>query len=237
MDAANYEPAFVRSLFDEMAQTYGIVNLISSFGFAARWRKQCIRRIAIRPGSTVVDLMTGMAELCPDLASRVGGSGAIQAIDLSPEMCRRARQQVHRCRCPVEIIEGDVLRSDLGTASADIVVSSFGLKTFSARQMGHLAEQIVRILKPGGRFSLLEISVPPNRWLRWPYMFYVRRVIPFIGRAFLGNPENYRMLGVYTEAFGNCATMKEECARVGLVAEEKSYFFGCATGVFGHRPA
>ena len=237
MDESLYEPEFVRRLFNEMAQTYGVVNLISSLGFSARWRKQCIHRIAIPPGATVVDFMTGMGELCPSLARRVGRDGIVRAIDISPEMCRRARVQANRCPCTIEVLEADALLNTLPSASADVVVSSFGLKTFSNEQLGLLAKQTARLLKPGGQFSFLEISVPQNRWLRLPYMFYVKRLIPLIGKVMLGNPENYRMLGTYTEAFGNCEAFKRECDQSGLVVKEASYFFGCATGVFGHKPA
>lgn len=231
-----YEANFVRNLFDEMAQTYGIVNLLSSFGFAARWRKQCIRLVDIGSGSTVVDLMTGMGELCPDLARLVGPSGKIRAVDISPMMCRRAQQSALRCGCPVEVIEGDVLDWEVEAEWADVVVSTFGLKTLSTPQSAQLAEQIMRLLKPGGSFSLLEISVPAPGALRVPYMFYIKHVIPLIGSAFLGNPENYRMLGRYTEAFGSCANIRDEFAQVGLIAQQADLFFGCATAVFGYKP-
>jgi len=189
-DDALYDPAFVRGLFNEMARTYGAVNLVSSFGFAARWRTQCLARLPVRPGWAVVDLMTGMGELCPELARRLGGAGTVRAVDLSPEMCRRARRQARRWPGRVEVIEGDALEADLPAGSADAVVSSFGLKTFSDRQLGRLVDQVARLLKPGGWFSFVEVSVPPARWVRRPYMFYVKRVIPLIGRAFLGNPDN-----------------------------------------------
>jgi demethylmenaquinone methyltransferase/2-methoxy-6-polyprenyl-1,4-benzoquinol methylase len=233
-DEAIYEPGFVRALFDEMARTYGVVNIISSFGFAARWRKQCVRALGPQPGWTVLDLMTGMGELCPDLSRAVGPAGTVRAVDLSPEMCRRARRTAGRCRCPVEVIEADAL--DLATEPVDAVISSFGLKTFSPDQTRRLAGQVARFLKPGGRFALVEISVPPNRWLRPPYQFYLNRVIPLIGRVFLGNPDNYRMLGVYTERFRDCGAVRAEFERAGLVAVGRSYFFGCATGVCGHKP-
>ena len=51
-----YDPAFVRQLFDEMAATYGVVNLVSSFGFARRWRRQCVECVGIKDGAVVVDL-------------------------------------------------------------------------------------------------------------------------------------------------------------------------------------
>ena len=237
MDDKIHEPAYVRTLFDEMAQTYGLVNLISSFGFAARWRKQCLQGLSLASGSTVLDLMTGMGELCPDLARMLGSSGVIRAVDLSPAMCQGASHVVGSCACPIDLIEADVLESELESSTVDAIVSSFGLKTFSEQQLRRLAEQIARLLKPGGIFSLVEISVPRNGLLRWPYLFYIKHVIPLIGRFFLGNPDNYRMLGVYTEEFGNCTLVKMEFERAGLVTEERSHFFGCATGVRGHKPA
>ena len=82
---------------------------------------------------------------------------------------------------------------------------------------------------------MLEISIPRLGVLRWPYLFYICHVIPLIGRAFLGHPDNYRMLGIYTRAFGNCAKVKDEFARVGLVTSEASFFLGCAAGVFGYK--
>jgi ubiquinone/menaquinone biosynthesis C-methylase UbiE len=231
-----YEPRFVRALFDEMAATYGVINLISSFGFAARWRKQCVRALAAQPGWSVLDLMTGMGELCPDLARAVGPAGSVRAIDLSPEMCRRAARTAERCGCRVEVIEADALADDLVPADVDGVVSSFGLKTFSPEQTRRLAEQVARRLKPGGRFAFVEISVPPAPWLRGPYLFYLNHVIPLVGRALLGNPDNYRMLGVYTQRFRDCGAARVEFERAGLVTEERCYFYGCATGLCGYKP-
>ena len=185
---------------------------------------------------TVVDLMTGMGELIPGISKRIGGTGDIRAIDLSPVMCQRARDLITRRNIPCQIIEEDALNHSMGDGIADIVVSSFGLKTFSPDQHKALAKQIRALLKPGGRFSMVEISVPPSRLVQRPYMFYLKFVIPLIGRIFLGNPDNYRMLGVYTEAFQNCRQFADELSCIGLYARPTSYFFGCATGVTGYRP-
>lgn len=219
-----------------MAGTYGIVNLISSFGFAAFWRRQCVRQIHIDPGMSVIDLMTGMGELLPALSRRVGRQGRIRAIDLSPVMCRKANAMLSHRKISGEIVEDNVLTHSMCDGVADVVVSSFGLKTFSPDQRSVLAKKIHGLLKPGGRFSLVEISVPPSPLMHRPYMFYLKFVIPWIGRLFLGNPDNYRMLGVYTEAFQNCNTFVDELHRVGLDARPTSYFFGCATGITGFKP-
>lgn len=95
---------------------------------------------------------------------------------------------------------------------------------------------MAHVLRLGGVFSFVEISVPPARLLRLLYLFYLNRIIPWIGRLFLGNPANYRMLGVYTQAFGDCRHFAECLRHHGLEVSQVSYFFGCASGVRGSKP-
>ena len=232
-----YDPNFVRSLFDEMAQTYGFVNLVSSFGFAWLWRRQCLHSIDIERSSTVLDLMTGMGELGPDLTRILGSEGKIIAVDISSEMCQRASKQVHgRPRPTMNVIEANALNCPLDDNSVDYVVSTFGLKTFNREQLQQLAQEVKRVLRPGGQFAFLEISVPRTRILRWPYLFYINHVIPLLGRAALGNPENYRLLGRYTIAFEDCRYAHACFSEAELDVSYLSYFFGCATGLTGRKP-
>lgn len=228
-----YDPKVVKGLFDEMAQTYGIVNTLSSFGFNRRWRRQCLRVIGIPTNGHGIDLMSGMGELCPDLSRFLRRAGSILAIDISETMCGKAAG--NKGDCPVSIVQADVLAYDFAAASADVVVSSFGLKTFSHEQLQALASIVHRVLKPGGVFSFVEISVPKWAWFRWPYMFYISRLVPLIGALFLGNPDNYRMLGIYTKAFEDCREVVRLFRDAGLEAEYRTYFFGCATGLSGRR--
>jgi ubiquinone/menaquinone biosynthesis methyltransferase len=228
-----YDPQVVKRLFDEMAGTYGLVNVLSSFGFCWLWRRQCLQTIRIPAGAHVIDLMTGMGELCPDLGRRAGAAGRIVALDISESMCREASKK--KLTCPVEVVQTDVLTHAFEPATADVVVSSFGLKTFSPEQIEALAAIVARVLKPGGVFSFVEISVPKWSWLRMPYMLYVNRVVPLIGFLFLGNPDNYRQLGVYTAAFGNCRQALDTFRAAGLEVQYHSFFFGCATGISGRR--
>lgn len=231
-----YNPAFVRSLFDEMSRTYGVTNFISSFGFCKRWREQCVDQVAIRSGMTVYDLMTGMGECWQPVSRQLQTHGHLIALDFSPEMCRRARSHVARLSpLNVQVIEEDVLLNTLAAESADCIISTFGLKTFSAVQQQALAREITRMLRPQGVFSLLEISVPPSLLLRVPYMWYLKHVIPIIGKLLLGNPDNYRLLGVYTEQFGTCISMANYLRAAGLHVEYKQFFFGCATGLVGRK--
>lgn len=197
-----YDPESIRTLFDDMASTYGYVNLISSFGFTARWRHQTVADLPLATASCVLDLMSGMGELWRSLATELPRSTRVIGVDISPEMARRTPKRWH---FPVEVCVADVLAWDPETSFADVVVSSLGLKTFNREQQRRLANRVAEFLRPGGTFSFLEISVPPLAPLRALYMFYLKRLIPMIGRLLLGDPDCYRMLGAYTETFGNAS--------------------------------
>ena len=231
-----YDPAYVRRLFDEMSGSYERVNLITSFGFSRRWRLQAVARLGLEPGMTVHDWMTGMGEGWEPILGRVGHEGGLVAIDLSAGMLRHARRRrASRPQDRIEIIEGDLLELDLPAGSADAVLCLFGVKTLRASNRDRFGAELARVLRPGGRFSLIEVSVPGWAPLRWAYLFYLKRLIPVLGRILLGNPENYRMLGVYTERFGDCRELAEVLRLAGLDARYGESFFGCASAVWGSR--
>lgn len=216
-----------------MSATYGVVNLIASFGFSARWRNQAIESVCLSNASHIVDLMSGMSEVCRSLSRVIPRESRVTGIDISPEMIRRARKD---WPFAVQVIEGDVLDWQFEPGTADAIVCAFGLKTFDAAQQRALANVVARLLRPGGIFSFVEISVPRSPLLRAPYMFYLKRLIPLIGRLFLGNPANYSMLGYYTEQFDRSTAFAQYMRSEGLEVREVDYFFGCATGVTGSRP-
>lgn len=128
----------------------------------------------------------------PEPAASLSPSARITGVDISPEMVRRTRREWNFA---VEVCVADVLAWDGEAAMADVVVSSFGLKTFDREQQRRLAQTVARLLKPGGCYSFVEISVPSYPLLRALYLFYLKRVIPLMGRALPGDPECYRFFG------------------------------------------
>ncbi|MGE0440525.1 MAG: class I SAM-dependent methyltransferase [Gemmatimonadales bacterium] len=231
-----YDPGFVERLFDEMAATYEAVNYLSSFGFSARWRRQLVRAARIRPGTTVCDLMCGMGECWPAVASSLRHRGRVIGLDLSQGMLAgAARRRGRHPGLDIELHKQDVLANALPDGCADSVVCGFGLKTFTPDQWDLLAAEIHRLLKPRGTFALIEVSVPAGWMFKDVYLFYLKRMIPLVGRLLLGNPDNYRLLGRYTEQFGDCEGMLGALTRQGLDAKPHRYFFGCATGISGAR--
>ena len=232
-----YSPEYVKSLFNSMSKTYDITNTISSFGFARRWRRQCVQLLLVREGlDQGCDLMSGMGELWPFLGKVLPSLKKLVAIDLSDAMTSRARIAGARQPFDVEMREIDILAEKLPGGEADFIVCSYGLKTFNKEQLAKLGQVVQHLLKPGGVFSFVEISKPSAFILRLLYMFYLQRLIPIIGWLFKGNSNDYRMLGIYCEKFGNCRDFQSTLEGQGLKTTYHRLFFGCASAVTGFKP-
>ncbi len=220
-----------------MSKTYGLANYVSSFGFTERWRAACLKNLpAVRPEATGYDLMTGMGEAWGHILPKLTADGRLIAVDISPVMVQKAvahRQKIRNRT--VDLVQCDVLNNPFEPNTADFIVSTFGLKTFNDSQTAALAREVNRLLKPGGSFSFVEISAPKG-WLFYGlYLFYLKTVIPLIGKLFLNSADEYRMLGVYCQKFGNCKKFADCLQQQGLEVTYKDYFFGCASGVTGRK--
>ncbi|KAA9357004.1 class I SAM-dependent methyltransferase [Larkinella humicola] len=232
-----YDPEYIKSLFDKMSKTYGLANYISSFGFTERWRAACLNNLpSIAPNSVGYDLMTGMGEAWGHILPKLNAEGKLIAVDISPVMMQKAALHREKVRNrAVEMVQCDVLNNHFESNSADFVISTFGLKTFNDFQTRVLAREVNRLLKPGGSFSFVEISAPKGWILHGLYLFYLKKIIPLIGKLFLNSADEYRMLGVYCQKFENCQKFATYLMNEGLDVTYKSYFFGCATGVVGRK--
>ncbi len=231
--ANRHDDAYVQDLFDRMGKTYGLMNAVTSFGFSFLWRAQCVTNAAVGPNERVCDLMAGTGE-CWAHALKRGAS--VVSVDFSPVMCDLQSKRAKQLALPVEVRCENALRTSLPDESFDCVIAGFGLKTLSAEAVTDFAREIRRILKPGGRLSLIEISTATGWWLAPLYRWYLRAVIPRIGRLFLADIECYRMLGIYTEDFVSCERVRPAFERAGLEVAVKAHFFGCATSLVGRRP-
>lgn len=232
METSRYDDDFVRDLFDRMGRSYGLVNFIASFGFSSLWRWQCVAAAEVKAGETVCDLMAGSGE-CWGAVARRGGQ--LISIDFSPVMVELQHKRQAGFGAEVDVRCEDALACSLPDASVDCVVSAFGLKTLDADGVSRLARELRRILRPGGRFSLLEISAAREWWLGGVFRWYLRSVIPRVGKILLGDIECYRMLSAYTEAFGSCVAGLSAFREEGLETRLETHFFGCATSLVGRK--
>lgn len=235
MSPEQYDDQYVAALFDRMGPTYDLVNRLSSFGFCEWWRYECVRNAEIRPGAVVCDFMAGSGECWPYLRRRA--AGRVIAVDFSPVMVQRQRRRIPTQRLVIESRLENATRTSIPAESVDCIVGAFGLKTLAPESLAAFAREINRLLRPGGRFSLLEISDAQGWAGARLYRWYMSRVIPLLGKMLLGDIECYRMLGVYTAAFGSCERIAPIFASAGLRVAVRSHFFGCASSLIGCKRA
>lgn len=231
-----YEPKFVKQLFNQMSGSYERMNYITSFGFSIRWRKQFLNKLGkSEQNLNIIDLLSGLGENWAYLKQNFPNA-TFHALDFSEEMISHSRNKGNKVfKNQLNLLCENILQSNLESNSFDIISCAYGLKTFNEQQLEILAQEISRILKPNGKFSFVEVSKPKNRLLYYPYSFYLSKVIPVLGKLFLGNSNDYKMLWVYTENFGNCIWVQEIFEKYNLQVNFENYFYGCATGIYGEK--
>lgn len=234
-----YDPQFVKQVFDRCSGKYIAFSYVCSMGFTERWRKQCVEALALgAEARTGYDLMAGTGEVWPHLLAANPGLTSIVAVDISSGMHTRALERLHAMRAHrIDFIEDDVLASNLPEASADFVVSTFGLKTFNPAQLARLAALTAKVLKPGGRFAFIEASDPKGWIFRWLFLFHLKFVLPMVERLLLRGARDFAMIGTYSTNFGDARAFVGMLQAEGLKAEFRKSFFGCATIACGSKPA
>lgn len=163
--------AAVRDMFDAIAPRYDRLNRIISFRLDVRWRKRAIRDLALPTGATVLDLASGTGDLCIDLA---GAGLKPMSMDLSYGMLAADRSGVPR-------VQTDILRLPVPDVSVDGVTCGFALRNLL--DLGDFFAELARVVRPGGRIALLDVSTPSNRVLRFGNNIYFGKIVPKIGAA------------------------------------------------------
>ena len=233
-----YDPTFVKKLFNKMSNSYERMNYITSFGFSIIWRKQFIKALNKKESKIkVIDLLSGLGENWSYLKNRFPNA-EFYALDFSEEMVEKSRKKGEIIfQNKIEIFQDDILKNELKSEEYDIITCAFGLKTFNESQIDLLAKQVYRLLKKDGQFTFIEISKPQNSILYFLYSFYLGKIIPILGKLFLGNPDDYKMLWLYTKKFESCKKVVAIFKKNNLNVQYKEYFFGCASGIYGTKKA
>lgn len=232
-----YDKTYVKDLFDKCSRRYIAFSYICSFGFTERWRKQCVRFLGKVPAAAKgYDLMAGTGEVWRHLLRANSEIHSITAIDISSGMHTLAMERLHKMRAnKIQFFEDDVLSSRLPANSADFIVSTFGLKTFSPAQHKDLAKLVAFSLKTGGQFSFIEASDPKGWIFRPIYLFHLRVILPEIERLFLKGAQDFTMINIYMQRFQNASGFADALSAEGLTVTYRKVMFGCATSVYGYK--
>jgi demethylmenaquinone methyltransferase/2-methoxy-6-polyprenyl-1,4-benzoquinol methylase len=206
----------VRTMFDTIAPRYDRVNRLMTFGLDRRWRRRAVASLDLDPGAVVADVACGTGDLCVDL-ERAGYRPL--GFDLSSGMLRHAH-------CASPLVHGDGLDLPVRTGALDGVVSGFALRNVVGLEP--LLVELARVLRPGGRVALLDVSSPTQPLLRAGHGLYFGRVVPLVGSA-LSDGAAYRYLPRSVAYLPPVAEMLALLRSCGFVAVERHQLSGGIT--------
>jgi demethylmenaquinone methyltransferase / 2-methoxy-6-polyprenyl-1,4-benzoquinol methylase len=199
----------VRAMFDRIAGFYDVMNTVMTAGLHHRWRARAADLAALGAGDSALDVACGTGDLAIELSQRVGADGEVIGSDFAQEMLERARAKAPALQWDL----GNALDLPYASNRFDAATVGFGARNFSDLDRG-LAE-MARVVKPGGRVVVLEITTPRKPPLSTFYSLWFDRIVPLIGRL-TGEDEAYTYLPSSVKRFPGPEGLAAAMERAGL---------------------
>ena len=181
----------VRGMFDRIAGVYDLMNSAMTAGLHHQWRERAVDRADVGPGCDALDVCCGTGDLALALRRRIGPDGRVVGCDFSEPMLEIARRKSGQAGLPAEFGWADALDLPYGERSFDAVTIGFGARNLADLDRG-IAE-MGRVLRPGGRLVILEITRPQREPLQGFYSLWFDRIVPVLG-SLAGDSEAYSYL-------------------------------------------
>ncbi|MEU4246078.1 class I SAM-dependent methyltransferase [Amycolatopsis sp. NPDC026612] len=203
------DPHEVAAMFDGVASGYDRANSFMTFGFDRRWRTTTARVLDARLGEKVLDLAAGTGVSTVEYAR--GGAWCLAA-DFSFGMLRAG---LHR---KVPMVAADALNLPFADESFDAVTISLALRNFVDPKAA--LTEIARVVKPGGRLVICEVSTPPFAPIRFVHRRFMLRLLTWVGKRTSSNPEAYSYLAESMLTWPDQRTLGEIIASAGWTEVE-----------------
>ena len=214
VESGRLAPDAVRTMFDRIAPVYDAMNRIMTAGLDRRWRRITAEAVVCE-GDAVLDAACGTGDLA--LADAKAG-GRVTGLDFSERMLERARRKGPG----LEWVQGDALALPFPDASFDAATVGFGVRNLDDLEAG--LRELRRVLKPGGRLGVLEITRPRGP-LRVFYSLWFDRIVPLLGKVLPGGAA-YAYLPASVRRFPGPDDLAELLARTGFGDVEYRTFAG-----------
>ncbi len=207
------EKKTISQTFNKISKRYDLINRVLSFGIDIYWRSVVRRHLPIHPSMRLLDLATGTADQIIALMNRAKNIRSAIGIDLAVDMLSIGKAKIARTpyNHQVSLLEADACNIPLNNETTDCVTMSFGIR--NVPDVGKCLREMYRVLTHRGRALVLEFSLPKNRFLKSLHLFYLRNILPRVGRLLSKNDEAYTYLNETIETFPSgrsfCALLEE----------------------------
>jgi len=198
----------VRAMFDRIARVYDRMNSVMTVGMHHRWRERTADLARLRPGGRALDVATGTGDLAVELERRTGPGGVV-GVDFAAAMLEIARRKAPG----IAFEAGNALDLAYPDDSFDAAAVGFGARNFSDLRQG--LSEMARVVRPGGRVVVLEITSPQRPPLSWFFRVWFDHLVPSLGKL-AGDPDAYTYLPSSVRRFPGPRELGAELASVGL---------------------
>jgi len=227
--------SYVQRIFSEIAPRYDLLNHLLSVGIDKMWRRQAIARLGWerRPQGWYLDLCAGTLDVGAALSRRRGFGGHVVAADFAEPMLRAGKGKASPA--VLSPVVGDALALPIADHSCDGAIVAFGIRNVQDLDAG--LREVLRVLSPGSRFVILDLSTPRSPLVRTLYRFYFHRVLPVIGGLISGHRTAYHYLPESVANFPETMALAARMRAAGFAnVEFKTLSFGIAAMHAGEKP-
>ena len=191
----------IQEMFDSVAPSYDRLNHIMSLGVDRIWRRKALREIVDGSQQRILDVACGTGDSTIAIAKAAGSGTRVTGIDISEGMMslvmRKASHEGVHDR--IKLLKADAEALPFPDGSFQRVTCAFGIRNFEHKDIA--LQEFLRVLAPGGKAVILELSLPDNKRLRKLYDLYFMHILPFVGGLISGNKAAYKYLPASVHAF------------------------------------
>ena len=206
----------IREMFDSVAPSYDRLNHIMSLGIDRCWRRRALRETVDGTEQRILDVACGTGDSTIAAARSAGTGSRVTGVDISEGMMSMVMEKA--CKAGVQdrikLLCADAEALPFPDGTFHRVTCEFGIRNFEHKELG--LKEFHRVLNPGGKAVILELSVPRGRFLRWMYDLYFLHILPLIGGLISGNRKAYKYLPASVHAFPAPEAFCEMMAAAGF---------------------